>query len=625
MLEPSDALFASPVPTSSTKLALRPFLRRVYPDIPVELNRGAFASACTGEAATDAAEASASCSSGSAPPPPMFDVRSPAEYAHGHIPGALSLPLFNDDERAQVGTCFKNSGRFAAIQLGLALVGPKLSQMLQSVQTLSGAKPGDEVLVYCWRGGMRSSSVCWMLNLCGFQASSLDGGYRSFRRWCQALMKSVPKQPIKRGTDAAQSHDASAKAIAASISSVSGVNSTDRHLGHGGADEAAASGSFGNHFASARIAKENGEWAEAARCYKMAIDAGHPRADHCAMMASQCEAKLGQHEQALELLDGALRRIALSRETAGDVATASGRDGEARTVLRLQDLRAEALEQLGRYDEAAAALRLAASIEPSARRTKDLQRLADIEHATSRGSPPPTGETANEEAPLLPDEPPLARLRVLGGRTGSGKTSMLLALGALGEQVLDLEGLANHMGSAFGRVGQGDPQPTNEMYENVVALAWRRADPSRYLWVEHEGRHVGTCLVPDFVYESLRAPDLLVMLNVPRAARVRHLVNMYGCANEGGPDAAVLEELRSSVESLRKRRGGVATAEALEQLRSGDFAAVADAALEYYDRLYDSYAETSQRRHVLDFECAEAGLETEAQRVLTAVNESKWT
>ena len=140
--------------------------------------------------------------------------------------------------------------------------------MLQSVQTLSGAKPGDEVLVYCWRGGMRSSSVCWMLNLCGFQASSLDGGYRSFRRWCQALMKSVPKQPIKRGTDAAQSHDASAKAIAASISSVSG-DSTDRHLGTA-ARMKAASGSFGNHFASA--ASENGEWARR-RHYKMAIDA----------------------------------------------------------------------------------------------------------------------------------------------------------------------------------------------------------------------------------------------------------------------------------------------------------------------------------------------------------------
>ena len=166
MLEPSDALFASPVPTSSTKLALRPFLRRVYPDIPVELNRGAFASACTGEAATDAAEASASCSSGRAPPPPMFDVRSPAEYAHGHIPGALTLPLFNDDERAQVGTCFKNSGRFAAIQLGLALVGPKLARCSKaskhSLARSRAMRSSSTAGVV-----MRSSSVCWMLNLCG--------------------------------------------------------------------------------------------------------------------------------------------------------------------------------------------------------------------------------------------------------------------------------------------------------------------------------------------------------------------------------------------------------------------------------------------------------------------------
>ena len=74
------------------------------------------------------------------------------EYLRGHIPGALSLPLFDDDERAQVGTCFKHNGRFAAIQLGLSFVGPKLGTMVQRVQALAGVQPGDVIFVYCWRG-----------------------------------------------------------------------------------------------------------------------------------------------------------------------------------------------------------------------------------------------------------------------------------------------------------------------------------------------------------------------------------------------------------------------------------------------------------------------------------------
>ena len=241
------------------------------------------------------------------------------------------------------------------------------------------------------------------------------------------------------------------------------------------------------------------------------------------------------------------------------------------------------------------------------------------------------------------------QLRVLGGRTGLGKTAMLHALKAAGEQVLDLEGLAEHMGSAFGRVGQRLPQPSNEMYENLVGLAWRRADASRPLWVEHEGRHVGTCLVPLRVFEAIRRPPLLVMLDVPRAARVRHLVRIYSQidtaaapprqaeehndgdraeeaaavaigdtstgGDTGGVQAAVVAELAASVESLRKRRGGAATATALEQLARGDFASVADSALEYYDGLYDAYAASSQREHVLHVQCAEAGQPSDAQRV----------
>ena len=200
------------------------------------------------------------------------------------------------------------------------------------------------------------------------------------------------------------------------------------------------------------------------------------------------------------------------------------------------------------------------------------------------------------------------------------------------------------MGSAFGRVGQSRPQPSNEMYENVVALEWRLADASRPLWVEHEGRHVGSCLVPDRMYAELRAPELLCVLNVPREARVRHLVRMY-CSGEGevgeggeaGGEAAgeaggdgdaaapptMVEQLSAAVESLRKRRGGAATDEAHAQLRRREFAAVADAALEYYDALYDDYAASSGCRTRLEFSCEEApggdDADAQARALLAAV------
>jgi len=61
---------------------------------------------------------------------PLLDVRSPSEFAHGHAPGALSMPLFSDDERAQVGICYKEKGQSEAIRLGLSLVGPKMADLV---------------------------------------------------------------------------------------------------------------------------------------------------------------------------------------------------------------------------------------------------------------------------------------------------------------------------------------------------------------------------------------------------------------------------------------------------------------------------------------------------------------
>ncbi|MEO0855166.1 MAG: tRNA 2-selenouridine(34) synthase MnmH, partial [Cyanobacteria bacterium J06648_11] len=116
-----------------------------------------------------------------AAPGVILDVRSPAEFEQGRIPGAVNLPLFENDERAQVGTCYKKQGREAAIELGLALVGPKMADLLKQAKDKASDR---RVRVHCWRGGMRSSSVAQLLEMAGLTAITLRGGYKTFRRWC---------------------------------------------------------------------------------------------------------------------------------------------------------------------------------------------------------------------------------------------------------------------------------------------------------------------------------------------------------------------------------------------------------------------------------------------------------
>jgi tRNA 2-selenouridine synthase len=159
----------------------------------------------------------------------LLDVRSPGEFRHAHIPGAVSLPLFTDAERAVVGTEYKQVGRQAAIKIGLDCFGPKMRKMVEEVEELieqrnrrTGEQGTDEgrenkyllvedviwkaeevetlniehrttnpkpqtlnpkLFIYCWRGGMRSNAVSWLLNLYGFEVTLLNGGYKAFRNY----------------------------------------------------------------------------------------------------------------------------------------------------------------------------------------------------------------------------------------------------------------------------------------------------------------------------------------------------------------------------------------------------------------------------------------------------------
>ncbi len=115
----------------------------------------------------------------------VLDVRSPGEYTHAHIPGAISLPLFTDEERKIIGTAYKQESKEKAIKIGLKYFGGKMVKMVDSVDELTNNDSTEKktILVHCWRGGMRSAGVAWLLDLYGFKVYTLVGGYKAYRNW----------------------------------------------------------------------------------------------------------------------------------------------------------------------------------------------------------------------------------------------------------------------------------------------------------------------------------------------------------------------------------------------------------------------------------------------------------
>ena len=111
----------------------------------------------------------------------IIDVRSPAEYAEDHIPGAISAPVLDDAERAEVGTMYKQVSAFEAKKLGAGLVAKNVAQHI--ARLFKDQPKAWHPLVYCWRGGKRSGSMAHILREIGWNAQTLEGGYKAYRRW----------------------------------------------------------------------------------------------------------------------------------------------------------------------------------------------------------------------------------------------------------------------------------------------------------------------------------------------------------------------------------------------------------------------------------------------------------
>jgi tRNA 2-selenouridine synthase len=125
----------------------------------------------------------------------IIDVRSEGEFERGHIPGAVNIPMFNNAERAIVGTIYKQTGKEKAIEKGLEIVGPKMISFVKEAKSHALDK---QILVHCWRGGMRSESFSWLLKTAGLQPQYLSRGYKAYRNYVQASF-SIPLKLILLG------------------------------------------------------------------------------------------------------------------------------------------------------------------------------------------------------------------------------------------------------------------------------------------------------------------------------------------------------------------------------------------------------------------------------------------
>ena len=197
------------------------------------------------------------------------------------------------------------------------------------------------------------------------------------------------------------------------------------------------------------------------------------------------------------------------------------------------------------------------------------------------------------------------RVCIVGGRTGVGKTAALLGLRKQGVKVIDLEGLAAHSGSAFGWVGRPPAQPTSEHFANLVAMEWvefsertnngenENEEAKNWVFLEDEGPHVGKCSVDPGLFSRMRVAPLVVNVVAPREMRLRTLVEDYAHDTHRS-DPQWIDAMDESVGKLRKRLGNERAEALRSRLREGDFAAVADGLLEYYDGLYDKHLGTKR-------------------------------
>jgi tRNA 2-selenouridine synthase len=153
---------------------------------------------------------------------------------------------------------------------------------------------------------------------------------------------------------------------------------------------------------------------------------------------------------------------------------------------------------------------------------------------------------------------------------------VLKCLKKQGEQVIDLEGLASHKGSAFGGIENGT-QPTIEQFENNLFWEWKELNLSKPIWIEDESHRIGSVNIPMKLFDLMRNKPVF-FLDIPKTERAKHLVEEYADCNKIA--------LAESIQRISKKMGGLSAKLALENLKESNFYEVAICSLDYYDKYY---------------------------------------
>jgi tRNA 2-selenouridine synthase len=206
------------------------------------------------------------------------------------------------------------------------------------------------------------------------------------------------------------------------------------------------------------------------------------------------------------------------------------------------------------------------------------------------------------------------KMIVLGGMTGSSKTHILRNLKQSGNQVIDLEGLANHKGSAFGSLGQ-EPQPTTEQFANILFKEWYCIDREVPLWLEDESRNIGSVFMPELFYSNMQSSATIILV-MDIKTRLPRLLEEYSVFPP--------ETLKRSVMKISKRLGGNNTHDALEAIDMGDFAKAIEITLLYYDKAYLYGLKKKSEEKIITVVTDTDDIETNTSMVLEAASRIDW-
>ena len=202
------------------------------------------------------------------------------------------------------------------------------------------------------------------------------------------------------------------------------------------------------------------------------------------------------------------------------------------------------------------------------------------------------------------------KLHVLGGYTGTGKTKVLHFLEDKGQQVIDLEGLANHRGSSFGGIGLA-PQPTNEHFENKLFSKLKGLNPTKPIWLEDESRAIGNVFIPELFYATMSNMPVY-LLDVPLQERVKHLIDTYADLNQ--------DKLADAIGRISKRLGYDNAKFALDELENKNYDKVVMLSLVYYDKCYLKGLQKRDQSSILSYTFPSVNPEETADFLIRTTN-----